>query len=267
MNHYLYLDLETIPAQRPDVLEEIAASKQTELEAAIAAIKPPGTHKKEETIIAWWENEAPKIVDNLKSGIASDIEAAYRKTGLDGAFGQICVIGFALDDSEPRTIWSPEWARPECERELLEDFACVLTDLIPLNEQRTITVVGHNVAGFDLRFMMQRSIVNNVRPERIIASAAQAKPWESDKVFDTMIQWGGVGAKAGGSLDKLCKALSIPTPKTGITGAQVWDEVKAGRIADVAAYCRRDVMATRTVHRRLTFQTVADVVEFEDVAL
>jgi predicted PolB exonuclease-like 3'-5' exonuclease len=120
------------------------------------------------------------------------------------------------------------------------------------------------VAGFDLRYMVQRSIVNNVRPHRIIAAAAQAKPWESDKVFDTMVQWAGIGNRI--ALDKLCRALSVPTPKTGITGAQVWDEVKAGRIRDVAAYCKKDVIATREVHRRLTFQTVAPVLEFEDCA-
>lgn len=262
MQCYLTLDIETIPAQRPDVLDEITASKQAELEAAIAAVKPPGTHKKEETILAWWENEAPKIVDNLKAGVAADIDAAYRKTGLDGAFGQICVIGFALDDDAPRMVWSADWDKPGTESELLEDFYCALTDLIPANMERAMCVVGHNVAGFDLRYLVQRSIVNGLRPHRVIASAAQAKPWEGEKVFDTMVQWAGVGNRI--SLDKLCKALSIPTPKSDITGATVWDAVKAGRIADVAAYCARDVAATRAVHRRLTFQP-AKADQFEDM--
>jgi hypothetical protein len=248
----LVIDIETIPSQRPDVLEEITESRFAELQAAMQAIKPPGNYKKEDTIVAWWADEAPKIIDGMKAAASADVEAAYRKTGLDGAFGQICVIGFAIDDDAPRTVWAPEWSRPGIEKELLEDFACVLTDLIPMSQERTTCVIGHNVAGFDLRFLMQRSIVNGVRPHRVIASAAQAKPWEQDKVFDTMLQWSGLGKSV--SLDKLCRALSIPTPKTGITGAQVWDEVKAGLIAEVAAYCRRDVEATRAVHRRLTFQ-------------
>lgn len=243
MSRYLYLDIETIPAQRPDVLDEIRST-----------IKPPGNIKKAESIAEWMKNESEVAADE-----------AYRKTGLDGAYGQICVIGFALDDAEPRTVWSPEWGRPECETELLKDFTHVLSDLIPANRERMITVVGHNVASFDLRFLMQRSIVNSIRPHRIIASAAQAKPWEADKVFDTMVQWSGIGNRI--SLDKLCKALSIPTPKTGITGAQVWDEVQAGRIDDVAAYCQRDIAATRAVHRRLTFQeTMVNQHAFEDFA-
>lgn len=240
MNNYLYIDLETIPAQRPDVLEEIRST-----------IKPPATFKKPESIAAWMETESVAAIDE-----------AYRKTGLDGAFGQICVIGFALGDESARTIWCPEWAAPNCETELLQDFSCVLTDIIPANMERAMCVVGHNVAAFDLRYLIQRSIVNRVQPHRIIASAAQAKPWESEKVFDTMVQWAGIGNRV--SLDKLCKALSIPTPKGDIDGSKVWDAVKAGRISEVAAYCARDVEATRAVHRRLTFQA-AEVEQFEDV--
>lgn len=248
---YLYVDLETVPAQRPDVLEEIRASKQADLTAAIADIAPPSNYKKPETIEEWWTNEAPKIRAKLEAGFESEVDEAYRKTGLDGAFGQICVVGFAIDDSKVHTCLREDWTD---ERSVLEDFGCILTDLIPLSDAFTTTVVGHNVSGFDLRFLAQRSIVHGVRPHMVIARAAQAKPWESDKVFDTMIQWGGPGAKPGGSLDKLCKALSIPTPKDGdITGATVWDAVKAGRINEVAEYCKKDVEATRQIHRRLTF--------------
>lgn len=258
----LYIDIETIPAQRPDVLEELRAAEQEALIAALQAVKPPGNYKKQETIDEWMATEAPKIKQALIDASAANVDAAYRKTGLDGAFGQICVIGWALNDEKASTIWSPQWDDPTCERELLEAFYCALTDAIPANEERTTCVIGHNVAGFDLRYLAQRSIVHSVRPHRVIASAAQAKPWEQEKVYDTMIQWGGTGAKPGGSLDKLCRALGIPTPKGDITGATVWDAVQAGRIADVAAYCARDVEAVRSIHRRMTFQTVP---EFEDV--
>lgn len=265
MTRYLTLDIETIPAQRPDVLAEIYADKQAELADAIEAIRPPGNIKKPESISAWMTDEAPAKAQALRDAVESDIDAAYRKTGLDGAFGQICVIGFALDDAAPRTVWAPEWCRDGIERELLEDFYCALTDLIPMNQERSVCVIGHNVVNFDLRFLVQRSIVNGVQPHRVIAGAAQAKPWEAEKVFDTMVQWAGTGKTI--KLDRLCKALSIPTPKDGIDGSKVWDFVKAGRIAEVAAYCRRDVEATRLVHRRLTFQSAPqDQAEFADLS-
>lgn len=228
----LYIDIETIPAQRPDVMEEIKAT-----------IKPPATFKKPESIAEWMRTEGPGAV-----------EEAYRKTGLDGAYGQICVVGLALGNSEPLAICELDWQRPGAERAILETLGCQLTDWIIPSETFTTCVVGHNVSAFDLRFIAQRSVINGVRPHVVIDRAAHAKPWESDKVFDTMYQWTG-DAKTRISLDKLCKALAIPTPKGGdITGATVWDAVQAGRIADVAAYCTGDIVATREVHRRMTYQ-------------
>ena len=228
----IFIDIETIPAQRPDVLEEIKAS-----------IKAPAVYKKPESIAEWMRTEGPAAIDE-----------AYRKTGLDGAYGQVCVVGLALDDGAPVTIFEHDWQKPNAERVILEALSCQLTDWIPRSGEFTTCMIGHNVSAFDLRFLSQRCIVNGIRPHITLARAASAKPWESEKVFDTMVQWTG-SANVRASLDKLCKALSIKTPKGDITGATVWDAVQAGRIADVAAYCAGDVAATREVHRRMTFQT------------
>lgn len=262
MERYLYLDLETLPAQRIDVLDEIRAGKQVELDAAIAAIRPPGNYKKQETIDQWWAEEAPKQAQAMRDAFHADVDATYRKTSLDGSFGQVCVIGYAIDDNEPHALNVYDWRQPSAEASLLADFAEALSQEIAVNNERSICVVGHNVAAFDLRFLVQRSIVNGIRPHPVIAHAAQAKPWEGEKVFDTMIQWAGVGNRI--KLDKLCKALSIPTPKGDLDGSKVWDFVRDGRIDEVAAYCLRDVAATRSVHRRLTFQEV-EVLELDDV--
>ncbi len=245
---HLYLDIETVPAQRPDVLEEIAATKRAELDAAIAGIAPPGNYKKQETIDAWMTDEAPKIAAKLRADFDAEVDAAYRKTGLDGAFGQVCVIGVAVDDAAPIICKGDDW---QDEARTLEDFGCLLTGWLEPSQAFNTTVVGHNVSAFDLRFLAQRSIVHGLRPHLTIARAASAKLWESDKVYDTMVQWCGVGSRI--SLDKLCKALGIKTPKGELDGSKVWDYVKAGRIAEVSDYCCRDVEATRAVHRRMTF--------------
>lgn len=231
---HIYIDIETIPAQRPDVLEEIKAT-----------IKAPAVYKKPESIAEWLRTEGPAAIDE-----------AYRKTGLDGAYGQVCVVGLALNDGGPVTIYEADWQEPGAERSILDALACQLTDWIAPSDGFTTCMVGHNASAFDLRFLAQRSIVNGIRPHSAIARAAQAKPWESEKVFDTMVQWTG-SANVRISLDKLCKSLSIKTPKGDITGATVWDAVQAGRISDVAAYCAGDVLATREVHRRMTFRPVA----------
>lgn len=130
----------------------------------------------------------------------------------------ICVVGIALDDGAPITIYEADWKSSDGERRILEALSCQLTDWIDRSDEFTACVIGHNVSAFDLRFLAQRSIVNGIRPHITLARAAQAKPWESEKVFDTMVQWTG-SASVRVSLDKLCKALSIQTPKGDITGA------------------------------------------------
>jgi hypothetical protein len=219
----LYLDIETLPTDRADVREYIAAS-----------VTHPGNISKAETIAKWNEESRPAAV-----------EEAVAKTGLDGSFGRVCVIGWALGDSGVTAIHSAD-----DEPLILQEFAHWL-DGIPLTEQYTTCVIGHNVSVFDLRFLTQRFIVNGVKPPLVIQRAAQAKPWEAEKVFDTMVQWAGVGNRI--SLEKLCLALSIPTPKTDLDGSKVAAYVAAGRIEEVAAYCVGDVEATRAAHRRMTF--------------
>lgn len=251
MQRHLYLDIETIPAQRPDVLAEIKEAKQLQLAADIEAICAPGNYKDPEKISAWLTNEGQAKAQALRNTFDADVDCAYRKTGLDGAYGQVCVIGWALEDGEPVTHFAHDWQSDLAEAAVLSSFFKSLNDTVPHSEELSTTVIGHNVANFDLRFLMQRSIVCGVRPHGIISRASQAKPWELDRVFDTMVQWAGIGRTI--SLDKLCKALSIKTPKGDITGATVWDAVRDGRIADVAAYCAGDIRATREVHKRLTF--------------
>lgn len=247
----LYVDIETVPAQRPDIIEEIREDKRAALESAVAAIRPPGNYGPE-AAAKWQAEKGDAQAAALRSAYDSEVDDAYRKTGLDGAFGQICVIGFALNDGPVWRCFRDDWTD---EGGILQDFGCLLTDQMEPSEALSTTVVGHNVAGFDLRFIAQRSIVRGLRPHTVIARAATAKPWETDKVFDTMVQWAGVGRFI--SLAKLCKALGIPSPKGELDGSKVWDFIQAGRIVDVADYCAGDIATTRHVHRRMTFSEAA----------
>jgi hypothetical protein len=217
----LTIDVETLPTDRTDVIESLKAN-----------IKPPATYKKPESIAQW-------MTENMEA----EIDAAHRKTALDGAFGRVCVIGFAIDDEPVKTLSGSE-------QEVLQAFADVLSSG-DFDRYQT-KVVGHHVAGFDLRFLVQRYIVNSIRVPSVIRYAADAKPWEQDKVFDTMVQWAGVGNRI--SLDRLCMALSIPTPKGELTGSNVYDYFLEGRIGEIEDYCRKDVEATRQVYKRMTFQ-------------
>ena len=225
MESTIFLDIETIPTQREDVKQYIAKG-----------VTPPGNISKAETIAKWNEESRPAA-----------IEEAVSKTGLDGAFGQVVVVGVAIQDHEPLSLFSLD------EKVVLLALNKLL-DTVPKSDWFTTCIVGHNVSSFDLRFLVQRYIVNQIKPHMIISRCAQAKPWESDKVFDTMVQFAGVGNRI--SLDKLCLALSLPG-KGDITGADVWPMVKAGKLAEVAAYCEDDVRKTRDVFKYMTFTAPA----------
>jgi len=219
----IYLDIETIPTQRDDVRAFIAKS-----------VTHPGNIKKADSIAAWNENEKPAAV-----------EEAVSKTGLDGAFGQVVCVGMDLrDDGEPLVISGLS------EADVLRAVNEAMKAEFEASDALSTTIVGHNVSSFDLRFLVQRYIVNGIKPHHIIARAAQAKPWESEKVYDTMVQFAGVGNRI--SLDKLCLALGLPG-KGDITGADVWPMVQAGRLQEVADYCADDVRKTRAVFKRMTF--------------
>lgn len=219
----IFLDIETLPTNRPDVIAMIGES-----------VTHPGNISKPETIAKWNEESRP--------GAMAD---AVAKTSFDGAFGRVCVIGWAVDDEDATALFDVD--EPALLKAFIEDLR------VGPSDKFDTLVIGHNVSAFDLRFLLQRFIVNGIRPPFFLERAAKAKAWEAEKVFDTMIQW-NPDRERRISLAKLCLALGIPSPKGEIDGSKVAEYVAAGRIEEVAEYCRKDVYAVRRVYRRMTFQ-------------
>jgi 3'-5' exonuclease len=108
--------------------------------------------------------------------------------------------------------------------------------------------VGHNILDFDLRFIYQRSIIHEIKPSRDIPFAR----FRNAPVYDTMQEWSKWGREHV-SLDALSKALGIPSPKESLDGAKVYPYYRAGKLAEIIEYCKRDVDSARKVYRRLTF--------------
>lgn len=235
----LFLDIETIPGQGASIIEALRADARAEKDAC----KAPGNYKDPEKIAA--------NIAEQHAAIDVAFEDRWRKTSFDGAFGQIAVVSFALNDGEPVKIYRDDYGNPEAEKHVLMALCDALNEVIKPNMELATQVIGHNVLSFDLRFIVQRSIVCGVRPHPVLARAASAKPWDTDKVFDTMAQWNPERDKRI-SLDKLCKALGMPG-KGEIDGSKVWDYVQAGRIAEVADYCADDVNKVRAAYKRMTF--------------
>jgi 3'-5' exonuclease len=220
----LYLDIETIPSQDPQVRADI-----------LAGIKPPATYKKPESIAEWMREHAEAAA-----------EAEWLNTSFDGGAGQIVVIGWAVDSDEPQSVQVENtWLHSEAQ--MLSNFFAALTSLHSTSGTRPV-VIGHNHVAFDLPFLWKRAMVHNVKPP--LWFPRNPKPW-SDGVVDTMTLWDSQ-QRAGGSMDRLCRILGIPG-KDGMSGADVWPAVRDGMIDGVAAYCRDDVWRTRELYKRMMF--------------
>lgn len=239
----LYVDIETIPAQREDVRNFFAEKIGKETAEALADVKAPSNYKDETKIAEYIASRTKELLNGEEEAIDSKL----KETSFDGSFGQIVCIGWAWNDLEITTQHVESLALLE-EAIVLNRF---FKDVLAVGQRGRIQIVGHNVAAFDLRFIKQRAIVHGIRPPAAIPF--DAKPWD-ETIFDTMLQWGGL--KAGGSMDKLCLALGIPG-KGGISGADVWPMAQAGKFQEIADYCAGDVERTRSIHRRMTFQPLA----------
>jgi hypothetical protein len=214
----LYLDIETIGCDDAAVRDELAA-----------AILPPRTMSKAETIAKWEAEEKPAL-----------IEEALRKTSFDGALGRVVCIGFAINDGPIQTETDAD------ERALLvRAFAVIEKAMVGM---RSVRVIGHNVA-WDVRFLWQRGVIQNVKPPQCLLDAVKAKPWD---IEDTMLMWNPERDRKV-TLERLCKALSVDTPKAEMDGSKVWDAYREGRLAAIADYCKHDVRAVRECHQRLTW--------------
>jgi DNA polymerase elongation subunit (family B) len=185
------------------------------------------------TLKKLWQDAKAKNPQKDKK--ESDFENFFRNTSFQGEFGRIICIGYAIDNEKTECLVGDE-------KEILRKFWAIAKD--------AHLFVGHNLMEFDLRFIFKRSIIHGIRPSREISFAR----YRSEPIFDTMKEWEKWGSQ-GVSLHRLTTALGITSPKEeGIDGSKVYDYFLAGKVDEIAEYCKRDVEATRAVYKRITFQ-------------
>lgn len=257
----IFLDIETVPPQRDDLRLEVVSAiidrhhKAIEaLDAEIAAIAPPANYKDPAKIAEWNESERPKKVASLEAKKASERAGhlaaqtdAIAQTALDGFYGQIVCISYAIDEEAPVSIYRQGWETAE--RAILEDFFTALKLIYNPSKMERPVFVGHNHVAFDLPFIYKRAVINQIAPPAVLP--INCKPWD-DRVFDTMVKAAGDKGRIG--MDRLCRVLGIPGKGDGMDGSKVLGACQEGRIDEVAAYCAADVIRTREIYNRLTFK-------------
>ncbi len=165
-----------------------------------------------------------------------------------GTTGMIVCIGYAIDDDPPETfamdkMWlsSDNDGWRESESWLLTMFWGVVRQCAASG----ILFIGHNVLDFDLRHLVQRSIIHRVKTGYVVPFTR----FRNSPVYDTMQEW--CKWRGGVKLAELALAFGLPSPKTVMEGSSVRQHYLDRRFDDIATYCKGDVETTRSVYKRM----------------
>jgi predicted PolB exonuclease-like 3'-5' exonuclease len=206
----LYLDIETLPAAWED--EQIDAH---------AAASVPGNYTKPDSIAKWIEEHRLET---------------WLRTALDWRYARICAIGVIVEighDVQERTVAMLD---EHGERKMLAELDAILEQYAP------DTIVGHNVAAFDL----PRLHIAAARTLPSLARRLADYRGHRHAVVDTMRLAMGMERCRLGDL-----ALALGLEGKSGDGSQVYELWVEGRKDVLAAYCLQDVEVTRAVYRAL----------------
>jgi len=146
----------------------------------------------------------------------------------------------------------PAWMRMMSEPELLRAFWLLAA--------RAEVVVTYNGRGFDVPFLVARSLIHQI-PVNVDLMGFGLRPH-----LDLHRVLSSGGAKSGGrslgpsSLDVVCWSLGITSPKGEMDGSMVAPTYARGDIEMIAEYNAGDVRATSAVYRH----AVAHLLRFRD---
>lgn len=187
--------------------------------------------------------------DSIKTGNLKDpakIAAKLAEAQADFESGD----GAALDAMSGRVLLVGMLIGESCVQIHDDDESALLRrtwDLLESN--RPDRIVGHNVIGFDARFLVRRSFALGVGvPGNLLDDLHRYAP---DIWTDTMHMWGAGDRKEMISLANLCGAMGIASPKGGhINGGNFalnWD---AGNRDACLDYNRADMEAVAAIYER-----------------
>lgn len=212
---FVYFDIETLPCQSPEYLDALRKN-----------VKAPATYKKQESIDAW-------LAENREEAA----KEALAKTSFDGGRGHICAIAWAINGRDIETT---------CISDVAQEAGLVQSFFDALDKYHSQTLVGHNIAGFDLRFLRQRAVALGIKMPGRSVLPRDPKPWDKS-FFDTMNAWAGGNDRI--SMDNLCGVLGIKG-KDGFDGSMVAEAWAGGEFARIAEYCADDVSKVRAIHQK-----------------
>lgn len=229
---YLYLDIETIPADMTDEeRDELVATKRPA--SKLSQRKGRKKDKSDRETDSDFEQRLESERDQWDRENVADV---VQRTALDSMHGRLWMIGWALNDGPVRVIRSDACD----EAAMLDQFDAILPDRRP-------QWVCHRGLGFDLPWLWRRAVKYGLTD---LVRDIPHDQWGKD-VDDTAKMWAATDFRSYHSLDKIARYLGVPPKMEGVSGAESGKFWREGRGDEFEAYCAQDVETLRAVHKAM----------------
>lgn len=211
---HLYIDIETLPCADP---------------AEVPTPKAPSNYKDPEKIAAYIEEARA---------------SAWRETSLDPLLGRVFCIGTAVDDNPVETLYDADGTQEE---RLIGELAATVAYATE-NGRYSLLWIGHNISGFDLRWLWFRAVKYG---HRELARLLPYQRWQQGQIADTLrIAQGSDWSGKGLGLSRLAEFFGMAGKAEGLDGSKVYDAWLAGEHDRIRAYCAADVELARSLYDR-----------------
>jgi 3'-5' exonuclease len=184
-----------------------------------------------------WDKKSSHFRD--ENQLAAEV---YERAGIYAEFGRIiCISSGVIIQKNGERFFRVKSYHDADEKKLLNTFNQMLEKFTSNPGKK---LCAHNGQEFDYPYIARRTLINGLRLPKIL-DVAGAKPWEiKDRLLDTLQMWKFGDYKNYTSLDLLCAAFDIPTPKDDIDGSQVARiYYQEGDLDRIIRYCEKDTLA------------------------
>ena len=183
-----------------------------------------------------------KIDAKIKEAEASYEQELIDSAALSALTGQVIAIGYLSTETGKSVISADD------EQNVLLQFWVKFSQC----RQSDRKMVGHNIAGFDIPFILQRSWLLDIPPDpRVLDRNGR---YLDPTFIDTMTRWqAGNYRTQYAKLDTLAKAFGVPGKPDGINGgdfARLWNGTAEER-KQAEDYLRNDLAMTAAVAERM----------------
>ena len=212
----LIFDLETVKQDDEVILKNAPEWSEEE------ALTRKGNRTKPETISAFLEEDRENYRRNL-----------LEKAALNPETATVAIVGIHTRDGV-----SQIWLDKLTEKDLIEDA---------INEIQVGTVIGWNIFGFDLPFLIRRAWILGIKVPSSILDPMSRYPIP-DRFVDGMKLWQAGNFKASyTSLSNALKAVGLPGKPDGSEFAKMWLEDKKKALA----YNEDELRSQAQLYRRM----------------